>query len=484
MRHLLGFLFLLPTFVSSGFDVEARFEYGVFHAPEVGSYLETYLNIAGHSVKYKPNEAGGLQARIEITQVVKQGEEIIDFKKYELLGPELIDSLATDIKDQKRFSLPSGRYEIEVTIRDMNKEAGVTSKFTKDIEITDMSHGLHMSDVELLEGIMETKEKSNITKAGYDLIPLVDNFYPIEINKLAFYTEIYNTDKTIGSDDKFLLKVDIEDYDNMSKIDGMGSIKKMETAPVAPVLQVIDIQNLPTGNYLLVLNIINRSNEVLKSKKVYFTRFNPDQNAVVEDLSKVDIKSTFVNLIASEDSLDRYIASTRPITDELEKRIMDKDMADYDFTTKKQYFYKFWKKRNQTMPEDEWYRYKREVDLVDQLYSTTIKRGFETDRGRVYLRYGKPDYVEQRPNEPSSYPYEMWQYYRIDKFNNRFFIFYQPDLVTNDYSLLHSDMQGEVSNYRWKQELNKRNTPFQDIDAENPIDHYGGRAGEVFDRSR
>jgi GWxTD domain-containing protein len=484
MRHLLGFLFLLPTFISHGFDVEARFDHSVFHAPELGSYLETYINIAGHSVKYKENESGELHAKLEITQIIKDGEDIIDFQKYELNGPTLVDSLAVDIKDQRRFSLDAGRYKVEVSIRDLNKDNAPPARFVKDIEVLDMSRGLHLSDVELLESILETTEKTEITKAGYNLIPLVDNFYPIEIEKLAFYTEIYNTNKTIGSDDKFLLKVEIENYDDMSKIDRVGSIKKMETNEVIPVLQVIDISELPTGNYHLNLKIISRSNEVLQTKKVYFTRFNPDKQALTQDLSNVDIQSTFVNLITSEDSLDMYIASTRPITSELEKRIMDKSMSEYDFTTKKQYFFKFWKSRNPNSPEDEWNRYKREVMLVDRLYSSTIKRGFETDRGRVYLRYGKPDYVEQRPNEPSSYPYETWQYYRIDKFNNRFFVFYLPDLVTNDYALLHSDMQGEVSNYRWKQELNKRNTPFQDIDAQNPIDHFGGRSGEVLDRSR
>lgn len=499
MRYLLLLPFLLPFYapaqnleklpspnnqdISARFDLLARFEHANFFSPDtsVNHYLETYLNIIGHSVKYENNADGIKQAKIEVTQILRKGDEIIDFKKYQLDGPPLIDSIAVDIKDQQRFLVEPGRYTIDVVMKDLNLKAPKEKKSSLNIEVQDLSRGTQMSDVEMLESVFETKEKNNLSKSGFDCVPLIDNFYAPEMNKIAFYTEIYNTHRTVGSNERFLLKVSVEKYEDMSPMSEFAAMQKLNTAPVVPVIQVLDITDLQTGKYNLILTLINRSNETMLRKKVFFQRMNTKN---IEDLAQIEIKSTFVNQITSEDTLNMFIACTRPITSAQEKRIMDNHMDEFDMMTKQQYFYNFWKSRNPDNPEESWNLYLKEVRLVQELYSTRIKQGFETDRGRIYLAYGKPDYVESRPNEPSSYPYEMWQYYRIKQFNNRNFIFYMPDLVTNDYQLLHSDMQGEVANYRWQNDLEKRNTPFQDIDQGSGRDHYGGNSSIIFDRSK
>ena len=48
--------------------------------------------------------------------------------------------------------------------------------------------------------------------------------------------------------------------------------------------------------------------------------------------------------------------------------------------------------------------------------------------GRIFLYHGPPNTITDRPNEPSAYPYQIWHYYKIGKFNNKRFIFYKPDL--------------------------------------------------------
>lgn len=90
-----------------------------------------------------------------------------------------------------------------------------------------------------------------------------------------------------------------------------------------------------------------------------------------------------------------------------------------------------------------------EVEVVKE-FSTSIRKGYNTDRGRVYLQYGPPDNRTQMPHEPSAYPYEIWQYYKVKGQSNRRFIFYNPDLVTNDFKLIHSDALGEIMNDQWQ----------------------------------
>ncbi|MEN3044912.1 MAG: GWxTD domain-containing protein [Candidatus Hydrothermales bacterium] len=45
-------------------------------------------------------------------------------------------------------------------------------------------------------------------------------------------------------------------------------------------------------------------------------------------------------------------------------------------------------------------------------FSGPIK-GYKTDRGRVYIRYGPPDYIEDHPIEFGTYPYQIWYYTKL-----------------------------------------------------------------------
>jgi hypothetical protein len=113
-----------------------------------------------------------------------------------------------------------------------------------------------------------------------------------------------------------------------------------------------------------------------------------------------------------------------------------------------------------------------------------------SDRGRVYLQYGAPDASQQVSTEPNSYPYEIWQYYRIKdpatgQFqSNKKFVFYNPSLDGKCYSLLHSDARGEMRDDRWQIKLKQRNTQIMDYDQTTPQGTYGDGAADLFNNPR
>jgi hypothetical protein len=89
--------------------------------------------------------------------------------------------------------------------------------------------------------------------------------------------------------------------------------------------------------------------------------------------------------------------------------------------------------------------------------------------------------MNQHYAEPSAYPYEIWHYYKLGTQTNRKFVFYNPDLVTNDFLLLHSDAQGELSNARWQMVVYKRDTQSINFDDEKkPGDYFGNQVNENF----
>jgi len=63
--------------------------------------------------------------------------------------------------------------------------------------------------------------------------------------------------------------------------------------------------------------------------------------------------------------------------------------------------------------------YFERVDYAQEHFSFGDK-GWRSDRGRIYIKFGPPDEIQSRPYELSTKPYEIWLYYRL----NLKFIFY------------------------------------------------------------
>ena len=467
-----------------GKELMATFDYKNFYSPQTGNYVETYLNIIGYSAEYKANEKGNLQAKIQITQIFKQNDKVVTFKKYNLSGPESMDSVAEDLIDQKRFGeLSPGYYDFFLELKDLNSDNPEPFTFEQQIKVEEVKGKIKISDIELVMSAVETKEVNELSKSGYDIIPLVNNYYPIDFEKIAFYFEIYKANISVGQNEKYLLKQYIEEYEHPGIMSKYLKVKRISAKEVSPVLNTFGISELATGNYNLVIELRDRENKLLTSKKIFFQRSNPLATLNIQEIASVDVKGTFVKTY-SEDTLDFFIHSLRPIAGEVERDVIDKEVIEATLDFKQKFFYTFWKNRNLANPEYEWAQYRKKVNYVQKYYKTRIKEGFETDRGRIYCKYGAPNDKIQRPNEPSSYPYEIWRYYKVGIYSNKRFIFYMPDLVGNDYELLHSDLQGEVNNKNWQLILNKRNTPFQDIDQETGNSHFGGNSGTYIEQMK
>jgi hypothetical protein len=103
--------------------------------------------------------------------------------------------------------------------------------------------------------------------------------------------------------------------------------------------------------------------------------------------------------------------------------------------------------------------------------------------GRVWLKYGTPNQVEESKHEPTSYPYIIWHYYHLDESqNNKRFIFSNPHLVGTEYFLIHSDARGEIYNPYWQYELQSRVSSLRNYDSRDVNGGYGSRASELFKR--
>ena len=481
---IIGIFFITPQIHSK--NLQAFLSYTTFLSPVDGPYIETYMAIVGESVKFVKNENGKYQGSIDITIIFRQGEEIVDFAKYELLSPEVEDTTLTNIDfiDQQRYLLPNGKYDMEIIVSDQNAE--LQPYITTEPVIIDYPKDkIVFSGVELIQEAIPTSESSSITKSGYNLIPFVNNFYPVQIGKLTFYTELYNSNLSFGDNGLFLLKYYIESFETKSNLSEFVVIKRMNANTVVPIIGSFDLTQLPSGNYNLVLEVRNKDNNIVVSNQLFFQRSNPDIHYDLADLGAVNVKYTFAGKYTSADTLKMFTKFLTPISTQLEKIFINENLADADLLTTQRFFLNFWMTRDVLNPEAAWTYYLGQVAKVNKAYSTPTLLGYDTDRGRVYLKYGPPNIISESYNEPSAYPYEIWQYYSLaNNQRNKKFVFYTEDIVTNDFQLVHSDAIGEISNYRWQVVLHRRIYDPNNLDEDIYPDVWGSKVNDYYNNPR
>jgi GWxTD domain-containing protein len=300
------------------------------------------------------------------------------------------------------------------------------------------------------------------------------------MNSLKFYTEIYNVQKVVG-EEPFLISYFIQSLETKKMIEKFRGFKKETPKNLNVLLSEFPIAELPSGNYSLVVEVRNNKNDILAYKDVPFQRSN---GKTITDGAMADASNTFAGQYSNRDSLIDMIRSLRPISNANETRFQDNQIKLADIKMMQNFLYDFWVNRNPDNPEQGWIEYNAEVQKVNKDFKTLNKRGYETDRGRVYLQYGPPDIMDKEYRELSNYPYEIWHYYKISTQTNKKFVFWNTDLISNDFTLLHSDAQGEIGDAQWEQKLRKRDFQTNDLDHNVNLDGLGNKANQNFNNPR
>ena len=478
---LLLIVFLLP-FLSESKNVWAFLTYSTFNSPE-GPYIETYLTVAGNSVKYIRKDNGKFQATVNVLMTFRQNNEIKAFKKYELNSPEINDTTKNtyEFVDEQRFLVANGTYDFELQLYDKNN-AGKANPFVQSVVVEFPEGKPSFSGIQLLASYKKSETPTTITKSGFELVPYVYNFYPPKESRIMFYCELYNTDKVMVPGQKFILSYFIESYENKMKLNDFARVKTEAARPVNVLLAEFGIENLPSGNYNLVVEARDQKNEVITLSQFFFQRSNPNAQLSYAEMLSTPGTNTFAEKITNIDTLKEYISSTFPISAGLEHAFIKNAMKSSDLKNLQDYFFGFWQRRDQVNPERAWLAYKEQVHKAQYNFGTRIKKGYQSDRGRVFLEYGPPNVISQQYNEPSSYPYEIWQYYTLkENQRNKKFVFYAPDMVTSDFFLIHSDAIGEISNPAWRIELTGRTYSPKDLQDTQTINTWGGLSSDFWD---
>ena len=295
------------------------------------------------------------------------------------------------------------------------------------------------------------------SKNGLFMEALPFAFYDYNMANLMFYNEIYNTDQNIKDDFLVTCSV-IKAFGNPNEKPAMVAHRRKKPAPVVTNLLSFDIAKLESGNYRFVVSVRNKNNDLLSEKETFFQRSNPSFNRL-DTLTAESIKEQFVNNLEEKDLRYSVRAIMMQVPDD-DVAILNEMLKNKDMAAQRLYLFKYWAKKSATLPEQAHDEYMMTARNVDRIYGNGMGFGFDTDRGRLFMKYGRPTDVITVENETDAPPYEIWVYDKIEKNQqtNVRFIFYNPLLIANGYRLLHSTCRGEIQNPRWKSDL-YRNAP-------------------------
>ncbi len=470
---LIALLVAAPAFAQTKQSkMTALFSYATFNIVDGDPYVETYVDYDAWNLTFVPTADGRYQATVETILTVSSGDSIVFAKKYNLGSPLVSDTAKINFNflDVQRFALKNGIYNLRLELRDKGSEALPTVLEQKII--LQYERKPQMSSLQMYSRMTPTTQENILSRGGYDMEPYINDYLPAQVEQIYFYYEIYHLNRELFSNE-FITLAFVEQQETGHKIPGIEIIKKYHGAPTVAVAGGLNLRSLPSGNYNLVVEVRNKKNELMMYQKVPFMRNNPGVTAA--DLAPVS--TTFAGRIEDENLLNFYLKNLYPIASTAEnEHVARLTKIPGHIADKQMFLYTFWVERNSLDPEDEWQKYKERIDYVAANFSHTNISGYLTDRGRVYLQYGPPNFIRDEKNfvgaqnmasggfatsdesDPAHIyylPFQMWRYDLLNGQQNCMFIFWD-EFRSGLYKLLQSNAVGETRTHDWERMLSQK----------------------------
>ena len=340
------------------------------------------------------------------------------------------------------FAARPGRYRVGVTVTD-----SATGRVGRaELAVEAFAAAPVASDLLLTTGIRAAgaaEPRPGELRKGAVLIEATDR--PVltpQQARLGYYLEIYRAAaETVG----VTLRVRRPDG---SAVITAGSQRLDLPAGGGVTRGMLDLAGLPPGEYRLEAVVATRDSQA--SREAVFTMggFETEQAVAAAVPPPED---AFVGM--TEAQLDTLYLPLIYLMTSDEQGIFPGLTLD----GKRAFLRQFWTKRDPTpgTPRNEeqeaFYSRIREANRRFREGGAADIPGWRTDRGRIFIRYGPPDEILDRPEAASTNPYEVWKYTRgrLRKYA------FQDQTKFGNYVLIWTDDIREPSRPNWQDLLGR-----------------------------
>ncbi|MGB2697497.1 MAG: GWxTD domain-containing protein [Candidatus Zixiibacteriota bacterium] len=394
--------------------------------PQTGNYLASILSM---ELFIQDLEGDSVESRRwEVATTIKTAEE-------KEISYRIIDILGT--------TLQPGDYSLKFSVQDLNSKKKGSSEIKLNVPAFS-EKGLLLSQIELAYNIEPETLATKFTKGARKVMPNPPGLFTQQGQMLYFYAEAYNLALGNRFEGNYSLSFNVLD-ENGEEFKDFGTQLLKKPGKSAVIISGINISTLPKGNYKLRIAaedpLTAEKAQSIKDFKIW------QEERMLEEPG--------FELLADEDQARKLRDEIRYIATRAELKMWDQ----LNLEGKSKFLEEFWRKREPdplTPKNEAKIEYYRRWNYANSKFSRYqgSDDGWQTDMGRIYIKYGHPDDIERHPHSLDYKPWEKWHYDEIDESSTHprqsgvLFIFVDEDGF-GVYRLIHSTAVGEIQNLRW-----------------------------------
>lgn len=371
-----------------------RFDALNFYSPDnTKTRLDLYVEVPFSNLEFRKTASSGNNyvADFDLTIDIKDvaGNVLFDkvYKEELTTTNTETDYLSKNSKIIIRnYFLTPGKYKLSISLYEPSTKR--TSERSKEITIHDfLTPPLAISDVMIVAKLEQQGDRKSITPDVSRNVSSLDTTY------LFFF--VYRNDESPRIDINCrILNTKKERVFFYNKVIDSSNGIDIRNQVIIPV----PVTSLSYDKYTVEISAATQTDSMSVS-----SRMDNTNKYFPSGLNNIDDLIDELQYIATSKEMD-YMREGKTLT-ERQKRFLD-----------------FWKsknpnplsQRNQVMDE-----YYRRLIYANKHFSTSFTKGWKTDMGMVYIIFGEPSEIERHPLEMDTKPYEVWNYFEL----NREFIF-------------------------------------------------------------
>lgn len=387
------------------------------------TYTEVYYKISYHELTYTKDEQ--LSTTIKFlfwSKNLATHDSLGDSWERTSVIPSLEEARDRDLEiiELTALSLTPGDHEFGFKVIDLGSAREGT--FIDTVLVPSFEGDeLILSWVELASDIQPDSTQSQFFKNNLKVIPNPGGYYSVTRPILYAYTEVYNlSSDTLPSEVKYSILdengVLIREYPS-----------KLYTKTGADVVDVgvLNIIGLPVGSYRFRITVADSGTGMRSSREKNF--------------SVVSFRSPPPPELEEYYGMVEYLMSPKEI----------KFYNSLSERARTEYLYQLWRKLDpnpETEENEALAQFAEKIKFVDDNFSTPLKKGRDTDRGRICIKYGEPDEIKKSGIETFFRPWESWLYYGG---GGRQFVFVDVS-GSGIFELIYSSIQEEPTRPGWR----------------------------------
>lgn len=394
---------------------------------------EFYTLLDARQLQFVP-EGGNFVAQIDLSITITDengqtaGEETWT-RNFSVADLRELKESGGVIRDQIGFSLKPGTYRVAMEVEDIYGDTQGTAEAPLTVENLESS-GLASSDVLFASSVDRAESEGRFVRNGWRVVPRTTRMFEVG-EHIRFYHELYSLSPGSAFDVRYAL-LNGDGVPVSNPVD--HRFKKGGESAV--LIDSLSTDGLDAGRYLFEVQALDLDSRSVARKRtgVFLQIGDAPEQELTEDQKTSLAYYRHIKWVAQESDLDIY--------EKLES-----------LEAKDKFLKVFWKRLDptpDTVVNERLIEHIRRMRYADNNFSASHRqKGYDTDKGRVYVKYGAPSDREYRTAVDSVKPYEIWTYEGQGTYD---FIFRDRRGV-GVYELVHSTYPGEFYNPNWQNEI-------------------------------